>query len=68
MLSPDGKSNEQLAQQAWHAIQAWKQAKARGETWQPVIDPPGYKGSGFMAYLDDTGKTVMAVGHTVYVN
>lgn len=68
-LSPDGKSDELLAHQAWEAMQAWRRAKANGETFQPVIDPPTNEGaSGLMGYLDDTGQTVLAVGYAVPVN
>jgi hypothetical protein len=68
-LSPEGKSDELLAHQAWEAMQAWRRAKARGEPFQPVIDRPNYEGaSGLMGYVDDTGKTVLAVGYAVPVN
>jgi hypothetical protein len=68
-LSPAGKSDEELAHQAWEAIQAWKEAKARGDTFQPVIDPPNYEGaSGLMGYSDATGEISLAVGYAVPVN
>jgi hypothetical protein len=68
-LSPEGKSDEVLAHQAWEAIQGWRRAKARGEKFEPVIDPPTNEGQGgFMGYLDATGKMVLAVGYAVPVN
>jgi hypothetical protein len=44
MLSAEGKSDEQLAQEAWEAWEAWEafqqyqQAEERRETFQPVLD------------------------------
>jgi hypothetical protein len=39
MLSIKGKSNEQLAHEAWEALQKYREAKARQETFEPVLDP-----------------------------
>jgi hypothetical protein len=38
MLSTEGKSNEQLAHEAWEAVEKYREAKARQETFQPVLD------------------------------
>lgn len=34
----DGKSEEQLADEAWQAILKWREAKARHEPFEPVLD------------------------------
>ena len=38
MLSAEGKTAEQLADEAWQAVQAHRAAKARGEPFHPVLD------------------------------
>lgn len=38
MLSAEGKTDEELAEEAYAAVQKWREAQARGEEFQPVLD------------------------------
>jgi hypothetical protein len=71
-LNTAGKSDEVLAHEAWEVIQAWRRAKALGETFKPVIDPPNHEDDpGLMCYTvleNGTVKIALAVGYPVAVN
>lgn len=38
LLNPKGKSNRELAEEAYGAIEKYREAKAKGQSFQPVID------------------------------
>lgn len=38
MISTEGKTEDQVVEEAWAAIQAHQQAEAEGTEFQPVLD------------------------------
>jgi hypothetical protein len=38
MISPEGKTDEELAHEVWLAYQAYQEAEAEGTDFEPVLD------------------------------